>query len=88
LGTSAGCGALCIRYGSPCIGCYGLAKGGEDFGAGMISALAAVVDRREPDEVERLQKAGIGDPAAVFHRYRLAHGLMRRRVERSLHCSG
>jgi hypothetical protein len=50
----------------------------------MISALAAVVERRERDEVERLQKAGIGDPAGVFHRFHLAHGLMQRRVRRSL----
>ncbi len=81
--TLAGCGAVCPRFGSPCIGCFGLASGAEDFGAGMISALAAVIDRRERDDAKRLEKAGISDPAGLFYRFSLGHRLMHRRARRS-----
>jgi F420-non-reducing hydrogenase small subunit len=36
LATRAGCGALCPKVNSPCIGCHGPNDGVEDFGARMI----------------------------------------------------
>jgi F420-non-reducing hydrogenase small subunit len=76
--TRAGCSALCPRVNSPCIGCYGPPDGVQDFGARMISALASVVDSREPEEIERIIREGIPDPVGTFYRFSLAHGLLRR----------
>jgi F420-non-reducing hydrogenase small subunit len=81
--TLAGCRAVCPRGGSPCIGCLGLLDGGEDFAASMVKALAAIVDRRERDEVARLEKAGLHDSAELFHRFNLGHRMMRRRLSRA-----
>jgi F420-non-reducing hydrogenase small subunit len=82
IAAAAGCGALCPRVDSPCIGCYGLAGGG-DFASGMVAALAAIVDRRGGTYLERLTKAGLRDPLGLFRTMGLGHALMRRRVEQT-----
>ncbi len=79
IATRAGCGALCPRVNSPCIGCYGPNDGVEDFGARMMSALASVIDADDPDEVDRILKQGIPDPIGTFYRFSLPKSLMRRK---------
>jgi F420-non-reducing hydrogenase small subunit len=81
IAAAGGCGAPCPRVDSPCIGCYGLAAGG-DFAPGMVAALAAIVDRREEADLERLAKAGIPNPLGLFRTMSLGHPLLRRRVAR------
>jgi F420-non-reducing hydrogenase small subunit len=75
MATRSGCGALCPQYNAPCIGCYGPAEGVIDVGARVMSAVASVIDSRDPDEIERILD-GIPDPAGSFYRFGLAHSLL------------
>ena len=74
--TRDGCGALCPAAGASCIGCYGPAQGVTDYGARMMSAVASVIDSRDPQEIERILD-GIPDPAGSFYRFSLPHSLLR-----------
>lgn len=76
--TRAGCGALCPKVNSPCIGCYGPNDGVEDYGARLMSALASVIDSNDPAECERIIKQGIPDAIGTFYRFSLASSLLRR----------
>jgi F420-non-reducing hydrogenase small subunit len=78
LATRAGCGALCPQVNSPCIGCHGPNEGVEDGGSRLMSALASVIDSREPAEIDRIIKDGIPDPVGTFYRFSLAGSLLRR----------
>jgi F420-non-reducing hydrogenase small subunit len=73
--TSSGCEAKCPAVNAPCAGCYGPALGVKDFGARMITAVASVIDAREPEEIERIMD-GIVDPVGTFYRFGLANSLM------------
>jgi F420-non-reducing hydrogenase small subunit len=73
--TRNGCGALCPAVNAACIGCYGPAEGVTDYGARLISALASVIDSRDPDEIEAILD-GIPDPAGSFYRFGLANSLL------------
>jgi F420-non-reducing hydrogenase small subunit len=74
--TRDGCGALCPRAGSPCVGCYGPAEGVVDFGARLMSAFASVIDANDPDAIDRVLN-GIPDPVGQFYRFNLAKSLLR-----------
>jgi len=74
--TRNGCGALCPKAGSPCIGCYGPAEGVLDYGARLLTAVASVIDSNDPDEIERIIE-GIPDPAGMFYRFNLGGSLLR-----------
>jgi F420-non-reducing hydrogenase small subunit len=74
--TRSGCGALCPKAGSPCIGCYGPAEGALDYGARLMTAVASVIDSNDPDEIERILE-GIPDPAGQFYRFNMAGSLLR-----------
>jgi F420-non-reducing hydrogenase small subunit len=73
--TRNGCGALCPGVGAACIGCYGPAEGVVDYGARLMTAVASVIDSRDPDEIEAILD-GIPDPAGSFYRFSLAHSLL------------
>jgi len=79
IATRAGCGALCPKVNSPCIGCHGPNAGVDDFGARMITALSSVIDSNDPQEIERIINEGIPDPIGSFYRFSLPHSLLRRR---------
>ena len=74
--TRNGCGALCPKAGSPCIGCYGPAEGALDYGARLMTAVASVIDSNDPDEIEKILE-GIPDPAGQFYRFNMAGSLLR-----------
>ena len=74
--TLSGCGAKCPTAGAPCIGCYGPAEGVVDFGARMMTAVASVIDSKDPDEIDKILD-GIVDPAGTFYKFNLAHSLLR-----------
>jgi F420-non-reducing hydrogenase small subunit len=78
LATRAGCGALCPKVNSPCIGCHGPNVDVEDFGARMMTALASVIDSQDPVEIRRIIQEGIPDPVGTFYRFSLPHSLLRR----------
>jgi F420-non-reducing hydrogenase small subunit len=78
LATRAGCGALCPRVNSPCIGCYGPNGDVKDVGARLMSALASVIDSDDPEEIQRIIEEGIPDPIGTFYRFGMAHSWLRR----------
>jgi F420-non-reducing hydrogenase small subunit len=79
LATRAGCGALCPKVNSPCIGCYGPNDGVADYGARLMAAVASVIDSDQPEEIDRIIQEGIPDPVGSFYRFSLAHSLLRRK---------
>ncbi len=74
--TRSGCSALCPKAGVPCVGCYGPADGVLDYGSRLMSAVASVIDARDPNEIEMILD-GIPDPAGGFYRFNLAGSLLR-----------
>jgi F420-non-reducing hydrogenase small subunit len=68
--TRSGCGALCPAAGMPCRGCYGPPPGVRDQGAKMLSALASVIDAREPAEIDAVL-ASLEDPLGTLYRFSL-----------------
>ncbi|NSW94214.1 MAG: oxidoreductase [Bacteroidales bacterium] len=77
--TRAGCGHRCIKGNAPCRGCYGPPPGAADPGAKMMSAIASVIDEKEPEEISRIIE-DIADPAGLFYRFSLPVSLIRRKV--------
>jgi len=78
IATRAGCGCLCPKVNSPCIGCYGPNDGVEDYGARLFSALASVIDSQDPDEIDAIIQKGLPDPVGTFYRFSLAGSQLRR----------
>ncbi len=76
MATRDGCGARCPQYNAPCIGCYGPAEGVVDVGARVLTAVASVIDARDPEEIEAILD-GIPDPAGSFYRFGLADSLLK-----------
>jgi F420-non-reducing hydrogenase small subunit len=74
--TRGGCGALCPTAGMPCGGCYGPVDGVIDQGARLLSAVASVIDARDPKEVEKILD-GIPDPAGMFYRFGMAGSVLK-----------
>lgn len=77
--TRTGCGHRCIKGNAPCRGCYGPPPGSADPGAKMISAIASIIDEKEPEEISRVIE-DIADPAGYFYRFSLPVSLIRRKV--------
>jgi len=73
--TRGGCGAVCIQGNMPCTGCGGPTSRVRDQGAKMLSALASLVEAKEPEEIERTL-ATIPDPVGAFYRYSLPASLL------------
>ncbi len=87
--TRAGCGALCPKVNSPCIGCYGPSGDADDFGARLMTALASVIDSSDPAEVEKIIAKGIPDPIGTFYRFSLPGSLLRRKAKAAANgCNG
>jgi F420-non-reducing hydrogenase small subunit len=79
IATRAGCGALCPKVNSPCIGCYGPNENVQDYGARLMGALASVIDSEDHAEIDRIVQEGIPDPVGSFYRFSLAASQLRRR---------
>jgi len=77
IATREGCGALCPRASMPCTGCYGPPEGVIDQGAAFLSAVTAIVDSNDPDEIARITES-IRDPIGTFYRYSLPNSTLRR----------
>lgn len=75
--TRAGCGYRCIKGNAPCRGCYGPPPGIIDPGTKMMSAIASIIDEKEPEEIKRVIE-DIIDPAGFFYRFSLPVSLIRR----------
>ena len=46
----------------------------------MMTALASVIDSKDPVEIGRIIADGIPDPIGTFYRFSLAHSLLRRKA--------
>ena len=75
--TRAGCGIPCLTGNMPCRGCYGPAEGVTDQGAKMASAIGALIDTDNPDQIDEILNTLV-DPAGTFYRFGLAHSIMSR----------
>ncbi len=76
--TRSGCGVRCPTSGMPCRGCYGPAPNVTDQGAKFLSAVASIIDSRDPDEIE-----SILDTIPDFMNYAYRFGLPASYLERS-----
>ena len=79
--TRGGCGAPCLSANMPCRGCYGGMPDAPDQGLKALSALASVLEAREPADVDKAIRT-IADPLGTFYRFGLADSqLYRTRVK-------
>ncbi len=74
--TRSGCNARCPQAGMACLGCYGAAPDALDQGARLMTAIASVIDDKDPETIDRVLD-GIPDPAGTFYRFSLAQSLLR-----------
>ncbi len=79
--TRSGCGALCLKAGMRCEGCYGAAAGVEDQGAAMIGALGGLLDAASEDRAREMIEE-IVDPAGTLYRFTMSSSMMKVRRHR------
>jgi F420-non-reducing hydrogenase small subunit len=75
--TRSGCGVRCPTSGIPCRGCYGPAPGVVDQGAKLASAVASIVESKDPEEIQTIL-AGLPDFTSFAYRYGVASSLLQR----------
>lgn len=73
--TRAGCGTPCLSANMPCRGCYGPPDGVTDQGAKLLSAITALVDTDQPEELDRILDT-IVDPIGTFYRFGLSDSIL------------
>jgi F420-non-reducing hydrogenase small subunit len=76
--TRAGCGALCLKAGMRCEGCYGPMSEVTDQGAAMAGALGALLDASTERRAEELI-GQIADPTGTFYRFTMSSGALKAR---------
>jgi F420-non-reducing hydrogenase small subunit len=76
--TRSGCGVRCPDSNQGCRGCYGPAPGVKDQGAKFVSALAAIIDSKDPKEIESIL-AGLPDFTSCAYRFGLPASSLQRR---------
>jgi F420-non-reducing hydrogenase small subunit len=77
--TRSGCGYRCIKGNAPCRGCYGPPPEVTDPGAKMMSAIASIIDEKDPEDISRVLE-DVADPAGLFYRFSLPIALIRRKM--------
>jgi F420-non-reducing hydrogenase small subunit len=77
--TRSGCGVRCPNSGMPCRGCYGPLPNVKDQGAKILSALASIIDSRDPEEIERILD-DVPDLVGLAYRFGLPASLLQRRI--------
>ena len=75
--TRSGCSVRCPNSNMPCRGCYGPAPNVVDQGAKLISAIASIVDSRDPVEIDRIL-ADVPDIMGYAYRFGLPGSLLQR----------
>jgi F420-non-reducing hydrogenase small subunit len=74
--TRSGCGALCIKGGLPCRGCYGPSGTVTDQGTAMVSAVASLLDAQNEERAGQLIDQ-IVDPVGTFYRFTMASSYLK-----------
>jgi F420-non-reducing hydrogenase small subunit len=75
--TRSGCGVRCPNSGMPCRGCYGPAPNVTDQGAKLVSAIASIIDSKDPEEIEKIL-ADVPDIMGYAYRFGLPGSLLQR----------
>jgi len=75
--TRGGCGVRCPGSGMPCRGCYGPLPAVRDQGAKILSALASIIDSKDPEEIERILD-DVPDLVSLAYRFGLPASLLQR----------
>jgi F420-non-reducing hydrogenase small subunit len=76
--TRAGCGVRCPNSNQGCRGCYGPAPGVTDQGAKFASALASIIDSKDPKEIEGMLDR-LPDFISFAYRFGLPASTLQRR---------
>ncbi|MBZ4688316.1 MAG: coenzyme F420-reducing hydrogenase, gamma subunit [Clostridiales bacterium] len=76
--TRGGCGARCTSANMPCRGCYGPTDHSIDQGAKLVSAIASIIDSKDPEEIKKITHL-LSDPAGTFYRFSLPGSMLRRK---------
>ncbi|HEY0594132.1 MAG TPA: oxidoreductase [Thermoanaerobaculia bacterium] len=76
--TRSGCGVRCPNSNQGCRGCYGPAPGVVDHGATFLSAVASIVDAKDPDRIDAILD-GLPDPIGFAYRFGLPASTLQRR---------
>jgi len=79
--TRSGCGVRCPDSNQGCRGCYGPAPAVKDQGAKLVSALGAIIDSKEPEEVERVV-GQLPDFISFAYRFGMPASILERRHQR------
>jgi F420-non-reducing hydrogenase small subunit len=74
--TRSGCGALCLKAGMRCEGCYGRPANAEDQGTSMIGALGTLLDAQTEERAQEMV-AEIADPTGTFYRFSMSSSFMK-----------
>ena len=77
--TRSGCGVRCPTSAIPCRGCYGPLPGVVDQGAKLLSAVASIIDSKDPGEIDAIL-AGLPDFTGYAYRFGLPASLLQRSV--------
>lgn len=76
--TRGGCGALCLKAGMRCEGCYGSPVEVNDQGAAIAGALGSMLDATSEQRARDLV-GQIPDPTGTFYRFTLSSSQMKAR---------
>jgi F420-non-reducing hydrogenase small subunit len=76
--TRSGCGVRCPNSNQGCRGCYGPLPDVKDQGARFLSAVASVVDSKNPSETEAIL-ADLPDFAGLAYRFGVPASALQRR---------
>jgi F420-non-reducing hydrogenase small subunit len=63
----------------PCRGCYGPLPNVKDQGAKILSAIASIIDSRDPEQIEHILD-DIPDLVGLAYRFGLPASLLQRRI--------
>jgi F420-non-reducing hydrogenase small subunit len=75
--TRSGCGVRCPDSGMPCRGCYGPLPNVRDQGAKVVSAIASIIDSKDPEEINRILE-DVPDIMGYAYRFALPASLLQR----------
>jgi len=75
--TRSGCGVRCPNSNMPCRGCYGPLPNVHDQGAKFVSAVASIIDSKDPAEIDQIL-AGVPDIMGYAYRFGLPGSLLQR----------
>ncbi len=75
--TRSGCGVRCPDSNMPCRGCYGPAPNVRDQGAKFVSAIASIIDSKDPQEIDQILE-GLPDVMGYAYRFGLPASMLQR----------